>query len=591
MDQLFKHQFFIKLIFLLLIIFTVSCASENGSTREDFTTEFEKSNGLKTATYTETIAFYKDLANTFSEVKIDSIGETDSGKPLHIVTLNPDANFNYSEIRTSKRILLINNGIHPGESDGIDATMMLFRDIVQGNIDMPKSTVLVTIPIYNVGGSLNRNSTTRTNQNGPESYGFRGNARNYDLNRDFIKSDTKNARTFARIFHLVQPDVFIDNHVSNGANYQYTLTHLFTQHNKLGGEIGDFLHTTMMPQLEEKLREKDWDITPYVNVFNRTPEEGFSQFMDSPRYSTGYTTLWYTLGMMIETHMLKPYKQRVEGTYELMKSMIEITENEGEHISALRKNAVVTMRNKKTYPLQWTIDTTKSTTLNFKGFEGKMIESDFTGAKRLKYDSSKPFTREISYKNYMTSTLDIEIPEAYIIPQGWWNIIELLKLNNIEMTRFKNDTTITVKSYKIKNYETRKQAYEGHYSHYNVDLDISKENVIFFKGDYLINTDQNGFRYLLETLEPQAPDSFFSWNFFDTILQQKEGFSPYVWEDKAQQLLRNHPQLQIDFNLKKSFDEDFSNNWYAQLDWLHKESEHYEKAHLQYPVYRIEKNN
>ncbi|MFD2915916.1 M14 family metallopeptidase [Psychroserpens luteus] len=587
MTQTIKNQVITKLASLFLITFLLSCSSESNSIREDFTTEFEKSNGLQTATYTETIQFYQDLADTFSEVKIDSIGETDSGKPLHIVTLNSDSNFNYSEIRNNKRILLINNGIHPGESDGIDATMMLFRDIVQGKIDMPQSTVLVTIPIYNVGGSLNRNSTTRTNQNGPETYGFRGNARNFDLNRDFIKSDTKNARTFAQIFHLIEPDVFIDNHVSNGADYQYTLTHLFTQHNKLGGELGDFIHNKMMPQLEQKLAKKDWDITPYVNVFNRTPEEGFSQFMDSPRYSTGYTTLWNTLGMMVETHMLKPYKQRVEGTYELMKSMIEITENEGETISVLRENAVDNLRNKKTYPLQWTIDTTKTTTLDFKGFEGNMIESHLTGAKRLKYDTSKPFTKPVTYRNYMTSTLDVEIPEAYIIPQGWWNIIELLKLNNIEMNRFESDTTLTVKSYKIKNYETRKQAYEGHYPHYNVELDVSEVKMTFFKGDYIVNTNQNGFRYLLETLEPQAPDSFFSWNFFDTILQQKEGFSPYVWEDKALQLLRNNPKLQIDFNLRKSFDKDFANNWYAQLDWLHKQSENYEKAHLQYPVYKL----
>nr|WP_321231151.1 M14 family metallopeptidase [uncultured Psychroserpens sp.] len=587
MTQTIKNQVIIKLSSLFLITFLSSCSSESNSIREDFTTEFEKSNGLQTATYAETIQFYQDLADAFSEVKIDSIGETDSGKPLHIVTLNSDSNFNYSEIRNNKRILLINNGIHPGESDGIDATMMFFRDIVQGKIDMPQSTVLVTIPIYNVGGSLNRNSSTRTNQNGPESYGFRGNARNFDLNRDFIKSDTKNARTFAQIFHLIEPDVFIDNHVSNGADYQYTLTHLFTQHNKLGGELGDFIHTKMMPQLEQKLAKKDWDITPYVNVFNRTPEEGFSQFMDSPRYSTGYTTLWNTLGMMVETHMLKPYKQRVEGTYELMKSMIEITENEGETISVLRENAVDNLRNKKTYPLQWTIDTTKTTTLDFKGFEGNMIESSITGAKRLKYDTSKPFTKPVTYRNYMTSTLDVEIPEAYIIPQGWWNIIELLKLNNIEMNRFESDTTLTVKSYQIKNYETRKQAYEGHYPHYNVELDVSEVKMTFFKGDYMVNTNQNGFRYLLETLEPQAPDSFFSWNFFDTILQQKEGFSPYVWEDKAQQLLRNNPKLQIDFNLRKSFDKDFANNWYAQLDWLHKQSENYEKAHLQYPVYKL----
>ncbi|MFT5847527.1 MAG: hypothetical protein ACJARX_000511 [Psychroserpens sp.] len=585
--QPYSNQTLKNFILFLFFISLYTCSSEGTSNREDFTTKFEKSNGLETATYAETIQFYQDLADTFSQVNIDSIGETDSGKPLHIVTLNADAKFDYAEIRKNKRILLINNGIHPGESDGIDATMLLFRDIAQGKIDMPTSTVLVTIPIYNVGGSLNRNSTTRTNQNGPVAYGFRGNARNFDLNRDFIKSDTKNARSFAQLFHLVQPDVFIDNHVSNGADYQYTLTHLFTQHNKLGGELGNFLHTKMMPQLEQKLAEKDWDITPYVNVFNRTPEEGFSQFMDSPRYSTGYTTLWNTLGMMVETHMLKPYKQRVEGTYELMKSMIDITENEGETISALRKNAVANMLNKNNYHLQWSIDTTKTTTLNFKGYEGNMIESNLTGAKRLKYDTRKPFTKSVTYKNHMTSTLDVEIPKAYIIPQGWWNIIDLLKLNNIEMTRIENDTTLTVKSYKVKNYETRTQAYEGHYSHYNVELDISEEKVRFFKGDYMIKTNQNGFRYLLETLEPQAQDSFFSWNFFDTILQQKEGFSPYVWEDKALQLLRSNPKLQIDFNLRKSFDKDFATNWYSQLDWLHKQSENYEKAHMQYPVYKL----
>lgn len=257
----------------------------------------KKSNGTETATYEETITFYTELAKSYPEVSIDRMGLTDSGEPLHIVTLNKDKEFDFKKIRkNNKRILLIMNGIHPGESDGIDATMLLFRDFASGTIELPKNTVLITIPIYNVGGSLNRNSYTRTNQNGPKSYGFRGNARNYDLNRDFIKSDTKNAQSFAEIFHLIQPDVFIDNHVSNGADYQYTLTHLFTQHNKLGGELGIYLNEQMMPKLEEKLVERSWDITPYVNVYNRVPDNGFTQFMDHPRYSTGYTTLWNTLG-------------------------------------------------------------------------------------------------------------------------------------------------------------------------------------------------------------------------------------------------------------------------------------------------------
>jgi NOL1/NOP2/fmu family ribosome biogenesis protein len=573
---------------LLLCVISISCTDTSKKNSLDFTTVFEKSNGLETATYEQTIQYYTDLANSHTQISIKAIGETDSGKPLHIVTLNPNGSSNnFETLRINNRILLINNGIHPGESDGIDATMMLYRDIVEGKIEAPKNTVLVTIPIYNVGGSLNRNTGTRTNQNGPKAYGFRGNARNYDLNRDFIKSDTKNARTFAQIFHLVQPDVFIDNHVSNGADYQYTLTHLFTQHNKLGGVLGNYLQTEMIPKLEEKLKAKQWDITPYVNVFNSTPDSGFSQFFDSPRYSTGYTTLFNTLGMMVETHMLKPYKKRVEGTYELMKSMLEITEEQGEKITELRQEQFKNWSAGDRYPLIWTIDTTQTTNLNFKGFEGEMIPSNFTNSQRLKYDQTKPFAKQVTYQNYFKPTSDVTIPKAYIIPQSMHHVMDLLKLNGISFTALKNDTLIEVESYKIKNYDTRRAPYEGHYAHYNTEVEATTEKLKFKKGDYVANTNQKGMRYLLETLEPEAIDSFFNWNFFDTILQQKEGFSPYVWEDKAELLLRTHPELQIQFDKKKSSDKAFADNWYAQLDWLHKQSDHYEKAHLKYPVYRV----
>jgi hypothetical protein len=111
--------------------------------------------------------------------------------------------------------------------------MQLFRDLALGKIKVPQNTIISTIPIYNIG-ALNRNSTTRANQDGPEIYGFRGNGRNYDLNRDFIKSDTKNTKSFAELFHKLNPDVFIDNHVSNGADYQYKLTYIMTQQNQLG---------------------------------------------------------------------------------------------------------------------------------------------------------------------------------------------------------------------------------------------------------------------------------------------------------------------------------------------------------------------
>tara|TARA_R110001583_G_scaffold814_2_gene7513 strand:+ start:69 stop:1805 length:1737 start_codon:yes stop_codon:yes gene_type:complete len=574
-------------VFFCLLICLTACNTSKDPSNYDFETYFEKTGGLETATYQQTIKYYNDLAETYPEISCDSMGMTDSGKPLYLITLNPDLKFDFSEIRKTKRVILINNGIHPGEPDGIDATMMFFRDIAQGKINKPENTVLATIPIYNVGGSLNRNSTSRTNQNGPKAYGFRGNARNYDLNRDFIKSDTKNARTFARIFHLVKPDVFIDNHVSNGADYQYTLTHLFTQHNKLGGELGNYLHTGMMPELERKLAEKDWDITPYVNVFNQVPENGFSQFMDYPRYSSGYSTLFNTLGMMVETHMLKPYKQRVEGTYELMKSMLEITEENGSKISELRKNAFIEDQHRESYPLDWEVDTTMTSTLDFKGFKGDIIKSDITGLNRLKYGRTKPFTQKVKYQNYFKPKITVNVPKAYLIPQGWFNVINLLKNNSVEMTTLKKDSTINVESYKIESYQTRKTPYEGHYMHYDTRVEKNHTMMQFAKGDYLIYTDQYAFKYLIETLEPQAPDSFFNWNFFDTVLQQKEGFSPYVWEDKALEILADNPELSYAFTAKKSKDKEFAKNWYAQLDWIHKHTEYYEKAHLQYPVFRI----
>ncbi|UZO80553.1 M14 family metallopeptidase [Aquimarina sp. ERC-38] len=569
------------LLYLFLFNFLHATFSQN-----DFKTVFEKSNGTETATYPEVVSFYKKLATQSEFVDLQEMGKTDSGELLHIAMYNSDKTFDFKDIRKDKTILLINNGIHPGESDGIDATQLLFKDLVQRNIKIPANTVVITIPIYNIGGALNRNTTTRTNQNGPKAYGFRGNARNYDLNRDFIKNDTRNALAFAEIFHKVQPDIFIDNHVSNGADYQYTLTHLFTQHNALGGALGKYLHTEVRPSLERKLKVKNWDITPYVNVWGTTPDKGWAQFMDYPRYSTGYTSLWNTLGMMVETHMLKPYKQRVEGTYELLKIMIEIAEEKGSEIRSLRKEAFEFYQKQKVYLTNWKVDSTKNRIITFKGYEGKTIPSAITTLPRLQYDQSLPYTKEVAYQDTFKPTLSINVPKAYVIPQGWWSVLERLKINEVEYQLLKKDTVIEVESYRISDYKTRKEAYEGHYLHEDTKVSRKTLKKAFNKGDIIVYTDQNSIRYLLETLEPEAIDSFFNWNFFDTILQQKENFSPYVWEDKAAELLKKDLDLKDRFlNMKK--DTIFNSNSNYQLDWIHKNSDYYEKAHLQYPIYRI----
>ncbi len=578
------------LLFILSVLF-FSCKDVIETDKQTFPTVFEDSEGQQTATYEEVIDFYLRLAKEFPSINVQTIGSTDCGHPLHLVTYNPEANFNFQKIREEKGILLINNGIHPGEPDGIDATMLLFRDLAQKQLTTPKNVVIATIPVYNVGGMLNRNSTTRVNQNGPESYGFRGNALNYDLNRDFIKMDTKNTETFSSIFHLVKPDVFIDNHVSNGADYQYILTHLFTQHNKLGGELGEYLNEELVPALEKGLLDANFEITPYVNVFNRPPDNGFSQFMDHPRYSTGYTTLWNTLGIMVETHMLKPYKPRVEGTYELMKKMVEIIEVDHEKIKSLRSKANEFAMNSEKFLFNWTLDTAKTNSFIFKGFKADTITSEITGMPRLKYDKEQPFEKEIPYQNEYYPKDTITIPEAYLIKRSWLKVMDRLSANEIEFYELEEDTLLTVEGYEITSYETFSRPYEGHYPHYDTKISTAEMSVSFNKGDYIVPIRQPGIRYILETLEPEAVDSFFNWNFFDTVLQQKEGFSPYVFEDLALTILEENPALRDSLESKKRMNEAFSQNWYAQLDWIFKNSQYHEPAHMQYPVYRILKES
>lgn len=573
-----------RLFTIVISLFTITLFAQKNNKYDTF---FEKGNRNQSANYQETIKYYTLLAHDFPTIKMQEMGLTDSGYPLHMITFNPDKQFDFNVIKKSKAVILLNNGIHAGEPDGIDATMQLFRDLALGKIKAPKNTVIVTIPVYNIGGALNRNSTTRANQDGPEEYGFRGNARNYDLNRDLIKSDTRNTKSFVEIFHKTNPDVFIDNHVSNGSDYQYKLTYIMTQHNKLGTVLGDYLNQEMMPALVKDLQKKNLETTPYVNAFEETPDNGFIQFSDSPRYTTGYTSLFNTIGFVVETHMLKNYADRVKATYEYMTSTIDFTDANYKKIKEMRLKNEAQYAPKKPYTIKWEIDSTKMTTFSFLGYEASHKKSEATTGDRLFYDRTKPYKKDIPYIKEFKSVKDITVPTAYIIPKGFWNVIDLLKSNGVTYTQLKKDTIIEVESYRIADFKTTNSAYEGHYLHRNTKVTSQIIKVPFHKGDYVFSTQQKAIKYLLETLEPEGVDSFFNWNFFDTVLQQKEGYSEYVFEDTAAKLLKDNPKLEADLEQAKLNDPKLAKNPEAQLDWIYKHSAYYEKAHMQYPVYRL----
>jgi len=551
-------------------------------------TIFEQTSGKQTVTYEECVRYYKSLDASFATITIKEFGLTDAGYPLHLVLFSTDKTHD-PEIwhKKNKLVIMINNGIHPGEPDGIDASMMFLRDLATGKIKAPDNVVLGIIPVYNIGGSLNRSPFSRVNQNGPESYGFRGNAQNLDLNRDFIKNDSRNAKEFAKIFHYLNPDILVDNHVSDGADYQHTMTLLTSQHNKLGPIMGAYLHDVFEPSLYKGMEQKNWNLIPYVSFEGGNPERNWTAFYDAPRYSSGYAALFQTMAFMPETHMLKPYDQRVKSTYDLMQTFLEEGSKQAGAIKTTRRKAIDAVKQQQEFPQTYRVDTTRFDQIKFMGYTSAQKVSEVTGMNRMYYDRSKPYTKEIKYYNYFKGEQLISKPKAYIIPQGWHEVIERLSINRVQMQRLKKDTVIQVEVSRVTDYRTATRSFEKHYRQSGIRMAQQTENIRFLKGDYIIYTGQAADRFLIETLETGTDDSYFSWNFFDAILQQKEGYSNYRWEDVAAIYLKEHPEVKAELDAKKKADEKFAASANAQLDFVYKKSPYYEPAHMRYPVFRL----
>ncbi len=548
---------------------------------------FELSGKTATTTYTEAISYYKNLAKTYRQAKLLTYGLTDFGKPLHLLVLSRDRVFDPVQIsKQNKRILLINNGIHPGEPEGIDASMMLARDLLKAG-KLPKDVVICIIPLYNIDGSFNRSGTSRANQNGPVAYGFRGNSKNLDLNRDFIKTDSKNSAAFQLIFNTWQPEIFVDTHTSNGADYQYVMTLIPTQKDKLNPILSDYLTKTLVPDLYSVMEKLGYPMIPYVNSIGETPETGITGFIESPRYSTGYTTLHNTIGFMPETHMLKSYDLRVDATYKLLKTYIQVIERDAKIIGANKKKADEAVVAQREYPLAWKLNKNDVNDIPFRGFEAGQKPSTVSGAERLYYDRSKPYVKTIKEWNKYEPALSVQKPVAYIIPKAWDRVITLLKLNQVKLRELKSDQKIVVDSYYIGDFKTGTKPYEGHYLHSAVAVKTVPQKLQYYAGDYVVYVNQPSNRYIVETLEPQATDSYFNWNFFDSILDMKEHYSAYVFEDTATELLKNNPDLKSKLDAKKLAEPEFAKNGAAQLDFVYKNSDYYEKTHNRYPVARL----
>lgn len=546
----------------------------------------------KTFPYNELIQTYQHLSTNSSFVSLLEAGKSDVGKPIHLVVIAKDGDFTRQNARENRKsILLINNGIHAGEACGIDASVELAKKLANPKHElhnMLDSVVVLIIPVYNLGGMLNRGSFSRANQNGPEEHGFRGNAKNLDLNRDFIKLDSRNAKTFTKLFREWDPDIFIDTHTTNGSDHQYTLTLINSQKDKLNPILSRFAERNMLPKFYQLMGQKNMDMIPYVYNYKSSPDQGIKAFLETPRYSSGYASLFDCFSFITEAHVYKPFTQRVKHTLGFLETVVAYSAENANAIQQKRSEAKEYTISQAEYTVEWELDTMKYEKILFNGYQTVILKSELTGHKMMFYNQEKSYSKEIRYYNSFNPKVVVEKPKFYAVPQAYEEVIERMQLNNVKIAVIKNDTLIDAGVYFIEEYKSPKTPYEGHFLHFDIEVEKRRKRVQLYEGDYLIEVNQEANRYIVETLEPQSVDGFFAWNFFEGVLQQKEWFSDYAFEPKSIQFLEENPQIKKDFENKKATDEVFAGNSWAQLYYIYKRSPYYEKTVNRYPVYRIE---
>jgi hypothetical protein len=545
----------------------------------------------ETVTWEEAINMYRWLDSAYREARLLEAGWTDAGKPLHLFIISREGFFTPEAVRASgKTVLFINNGIHPGEPCGVDASLKFAADLLSGRDPYARfleNTVVVIVPIFNVGGALNRGKYNRANQNGPVEQGFRGNARNLDLNRDFIKLDSRNTRSLTAILREWEPEILVDTHTSDGADYPYVITLINSQEQRHEPAQAEFLEKTVKPFLFRAMKATPYEMCPYVWSFKQTPDDGIVGFMDYPRYTSGYASLYNTLAFTSETHMFKPFEDRVLSTWYLLREMLRFSSTHQAEILAAKSLAMEEKMARNEFTLQWELDSTRFDMIPFRGYTAKTKPSNVTGYDRLYYDRNDPWEKEIPYYRYFKPVVTARVPGCYVLPAAWGEVVERLQLNHVKMEPLARDTTMELEVSYIDQYETDSRPYNGHYMHHGVTTHDTVQQVQLLAGDFMIPLRQEAIEYLVQTLEPQGYDSFFSWNFFDDILFRNEYFSPYIFEETAEKLLSSDPQLKLEFEQKRNNDPRFAANPYQQLRFIYEHSPWSEATCMRYPVYRL----
>jgi len=557
----------------------------------DFLTHFEKSNFLETPRYEETYKYCKELSKSYPKLKLFTFGKLPSGREMFGLIWDSDRQFNPENSKKSgKAILMITAAIHAGESDGKDAGMMLLRDITQNKInrESAKNTTIIFIPILNPDGHEYYRKNSRINQNGPDSCGWRTNANNLNLNRDFLKVDSYEIRYLINLYNKWLPDFEIDCHSSDGADYQYHITYILENHGNMPKNITDWQNQVYLPKLEQIMNKKKYLMFPYVSFRQwHNPRSGLYLNVAPPRLSHGYFAIRNRMSLCIETHALKNYKTRVFATYEMISATLDILSTEYKKINKiftsidnewLSGNMI-----NKYIPVSFKL-AKDSTMIKFKGMEYKAEKSDITKGDWFIYDNSKPIVYDIPlFSNNIVADSAL-IPNYYFIPAEWTEVISRLDYHGVKYSYLKEDKTYKINSFKLTEPKWSTEPYEGRIMIRNLQKDVISEERFFPKGTIIVDTRQINALVAVHLLEPSAPDNLILWGFFNSIFEQKEYAETYVMERKLREMLAESPELKDEFDKKLKEDKEFSESQWAIVNWFYRKTEYWDTRLYKYPV-------
>ena len=540
-------------------------------------TPYEKGDGNHTPRLAETLSFCRELTAASPMVSLTSIGASPQGREIPLLIVDKDGLRTPQAIRTKGRaVVLIEACIHAGEPDGKDAGLMLLRDIVcEGKyVSLLDQVSILFLPIFNVDGHEDFSAFKRINQNGPEELGNRNTAQRINLNRDFLKADAPEMRHWLKLYNDWLPELFIDVHVTNGADFQYVTTYGIEDCGFMDASLIQWNRQVFDPQLNQRMEADGYPIFPYFGFVRRDqPESGVILESFPPQYSTGYAAVQNRMGILVENHIYKPYPQRVDATYRfLYHSLALIAENrstlQGLISQADRHTASSDFR-KELLTLNYTPTRTDSIPCTFLGWERITDTSYISGAPWTRHDYTAPLSIPTHrYTSYQKGA-QVKLPQAYIFPPELMFLTELLNAHKIEYKTLSKDDSLMVESYRFTGAEWARYPNEGRIT-VKAQHTTQTEKVFMPQGSIIVSMDQPRAKLIAHILEPDGPTSMVYWGFFNSYVRPTTEFwiSLNYMEVKGREMMAKDLALKQEFEAKKASDPEFAANPQAILQFF-----------------------